>query len=223
VTHTAATSLGDFVTEQLPAPRGAWVLGCILQLTDAEDGARFWWQYAAGAGDDAASYCLYLHHLSLGETDAAAWWRQQARIDTHPDPETVPLPHDVEQAADVDLDSSTPTVLRVLNRLLNRANRTRTEVVDAVMDYVPGAVTAGYLDNPDVEIPLPGPDFADHIAIILAAATALHTSASPQRQPAVSPRLSKRHPTSAPLPEVRVEHSCAQSCESEEAVRGGHR
>ncbi|SHN37588.1 hypothetical protein SAMN05216499_15414, partial [Actinacidiphila paucisporea] len=68
VNHTASTSLTDLVTESLPAPRGARLVGCILQLTDAQDSARLWWQYAAGAGDNPAGYLLYLYHLSRGET-----------------------------------------------------------------------------------------------------------------------------------------------------------
>lgn len=173
VTRTAVTSLSDFVTEQLPAPRGARVLGCILQLADAEDGARFWWQYAAGAGDDAASYCLYLHHLSNGESYAAAWWRKQTSIDTQPAPETVVLPGVPEPADTLSIDASTPTVLRVLNRLVEPGDRCRIEVIAAVMDYVPGAVAAGYADNPDVEIPSLGPNFAEHIGVILAATTCI--------------------------------------------------
>lgn len=53
------------------------VLACVLQLTDTDDGARFWWQYAVGAGQAAAAYCLYLHHLSLGEDDTAQWWHRR--------------------------------------------------------------------------------------------------------------------------------------------------
>lgn len=78
VTRTAVVGLGDFLTHKLPQPSGARVLGCILLLTDAEDSARFWWQYAAGAGDSIASYCLYLHHLALGENHEAVWWRSQS-------------------------------------------------------------------------------------------------------------------------------------------------
>ena len=223
VTYTATDLMGDFLTEQLPEPRGARVLGCILQLTDAEGGARFWWQYAAGAGDDAASYCLYLHHLSLGETTAADWWRKQTSLDTRPTPETVILRCDPDPAADLELDSSTPTVLRVLGRLLRRAKRPRTEAVDAVMDYVPGAVALGYLGNPDFEIPLPGPDFADHIAVILAAASAINTvRGSLPHRASTSPRLSQRD---SPMRSRagRTEHSCPKSPQADQAVHGGHR
>ncbi|MGR3935286.1 hypothetical protein [Streptomyces sp. BRA346] len=196
VTHMAATSLRHFITEQLPEPSGARVLGCILQLTDAEDGARFWWQYAAGAGDDAASYCLYLYHLSLGETRLADWWREQTRINTRPTPETVTLPCDFEQTKEivVDFDSSTPTVLRVLGQLLARADRPRPEVFDAVLAYVPGAVTIGYLANPEFEIPLPGTDFAARIEDILTRTSRPHAGTPrAQRRPSTGPKLPGRH------------------------------
>ncbi|MDI1455238.1 hypothetical protein NHG22_15665, partial [Streptomyces sp. ATE26] len=76
VSHTPAHEVADFVTEQVPDPRSALVLACVLQLTDTDDGARFWWQYAAGAGQPAAAYCLYLHHLAAGEDTTAGWWHQ---------------------------------------------------------------------------------------------------------------------------------------------------
>jgi hypothetical protein len=198
VVHTAAVSLRNFDTEYLPAPRGAKVLGCILQLADDEDGARFWWQYAAGAGDDTASYCLYLHHLSLGETDLATWWRNQTRIDTDPSPEKATVLFASEA---VTTDASTPTVLRVLGRLLSRADRTRSAFVNAVMEYVPSAVAVGYVDNPDFEIPLPGPDFADTIGIILADTAAYSAGTGPsRRRSAAYPRLPGRpeHPRDRP-------------------------
>ncbi|WP_406011821.1 hypothetical protein OG520_01125 [Streptomyces sp. NBC_00984] len=44
----------------------------MLYLADHPEGAMFWWQLAAGAGHQAAAYCLCLHHLSLGEPDEAA-------------------------------------------------------------------------------------------------------------------------------------------------------
>ncbi|MEV1026601.1 hypothetical protein [Streptomyces sp. NPDC050264] len=48
--HTSASAVADFVTEQVPQPRSALVLACLLQLTETSDGARSWWEYAAGAG-----------------------------------------------------------------------------------------------------------------------------------------------------------------------------
>ncbi|WP_328380521.1 DUF6207 family protein (plasmid) [Streptomyces sp. NBC_00440] len=150
VTHATPDQVADFITEQVPTPRSAWILGCVLLLADAPDGARFWWQYAAGGGSDAASYCLYLHHRALGDSHAAAFWLEQSGIDRQ------------------DCDTSVPTVLRILRHLIPAAGRSRTEAMIAVMDYVSGAVAAGYARNPDYEIPLPGPDFAEQIGIILA-------------------------------------------------------
>lgn len=188
--HSTLSFLQGFVTEHLPEPPGARVLGCILQLADDEDGARSWWQYAAGAGDDLASYCLYLQHLMLGDTEAAAWWRRQTRIDTRPAPQTVLHALDDEEPIST-FDASFPTVLRVLTHLEN-AERPRTEVVDAVMHYVPGAVALGYIDHPEFELPLPRPDFAEHITILLAAASAVTSWMEPPPRQTTAPRLPGR-------------------------------
>ncbi|WP_327729213.1 hypothetical protein OG250_24830 [Streptomyces sp. NBC_00487] len=188
--HTTSDSLQGFVTEHLPEPPGARVLGCILQLADAEDSARSWWQYAAGAGDDLASYCLYLHHLILGDTAAAAWWREQTKIATRPAPE--PLMAVPDPGVPTTYDASFPTVLRALTHLDRTTPPRRTELVDAVMHYVPGAVALGYVDNPDFELPLPGPDFAEHISILLAAASTAASWITPPPLHSTSPRLPRR-------------------------------
>lgn len=57
----------------VPEPHGARILGCLLALAAAQDSARFWWQYAAGAGDHPAAFCLAFYHESHGETTDAAW------------------------------------------------------------------------------------------------------------------------------------------------------
>ncbi|MEV5783753.1 DUF6207 family protein [Streptomyces sp. NPDC048448] len=153
VTRSTPGQITDFITEQVPEPRGAWILGCLLQLSDSGDGARFWWQYAAGAGDTAASYCLYLHHRALGDRRAAAFWHDQA-----------------DAIADR-LEESIPTFLRILGHLTPAGEHAYTEATLAVMSYVTAAVSDGYARHPDCEIPLPGPYFAEHIQIILAATT----------------------------------------------------
>ncbi|MEE1768947.1 hypothetical protein PUR34_12470 [Streptomyces sp. JV185] len=53
----------------------------MLQLANAVEEARVWWQYAAGAEDFAAAYRLYLRRLALGETEAATCWYQQTGVD----------------------------------------------------------------------------------------------------------------------------------------------
>jgi len=179
--HTTPALLQAFITEHLPEPPAARVLGCVLQLADDEDSARAWWQYAAGAGDDLTPYCLYLQHLGHGDTDAAAWWLHQSRID-----------HNDDKPKSLVFDDSFPTVLRVLTQL-DATTRPRSEVADAVMHYVPGAVALGYLDldHPDFDMPLPRGNFAEQLGVLLAAASA----ASSLRTPRAAARLPGRRPS----------------------------
>lgn len=177
VSHTPAADVDDFVTDQVPEPRSALALACVLQLTDTDDGARFWWQYAAGAGQPAAAYCLYLHHRALGEDVTADWWHRQtddvqpppapnapAREPTTPDTsEWAPGFHGVTS-------TSTTTILRILRHLAKTTVRPRTTAVARLMDYIPTAVTVGYLREPDMDLPLPGPDFAQRVSALLTAA-----------------------------------------------------
>ncbi|WP_406180368.1 hypothetical protein [Streptomyces sp. NBC_01006] len=206
VTGTAVTALGDFLTHKLPQPSGARVLGCILLLTDAEDSARFWWQYAAGAGDSIASYCLYLHHLALGENHEAVWWRRQSaptatgqQAADAPDALDAPDASDSGDARDAatvvfdgaerDLaaDASLPTTLRVLRALRPGGAGTRrgAGTVKAVMEYVSAAVS--YVDD-DLELPLPDPDFTDRIRD-LTAAPGRPPKSGPRTPPRLPPRL----------------------------------
>ncbi|MFG2934220.1 hypothetical protein [Streptomyces achromogenes] len=178
VRHNPTTAVAAFNTDQLPEPRSALVLACVLQLTDTDDGARFWWQYAAGAGQPAA-YCLYLHHLALGETHTARWWHTQTN-EVQPKPTTrtpprrrTPVPWDDDMVPAVLRDgdgASTTTLLHILRRLASHVSRPRSAVVAEPMTYMPIAVAVGYLREPDSELPLPAPDFARQIRTRLAAA-----------------------------------------------------
>jgi hypothetical protein len=58
---------------------GALHFACLLNLTRKPEGARWWWQYAAGAGNATAAYCLHLFHLGRGELRDADHWMGQAR------------------------------------------------------------------------------------------------------------------------------------------------
>ncbi|MFI1731594.1 hypothetical protein ACH40E_20755 [Streptomyces acidicola] len=199
----------EFVTEQLPEPRSAWVLGCALQLADTDEGARFWWQYAAGAGDVAASYCLYLHHLSRGEEHAAAFWHNQAGFDTPTDSEPLSLTGGCPTTHQIRFDATLATVLRVLSHLHTPGTRTRTHRADAVANYVARAVTNGYARHPGVEIPVPEPRFADRIAFILS-----HTPPWNIRRP---------RPRPAPTLPTRAAHSrTGITRHLHEAARGAH-
>ncbi|MFD6274482.1 hypothetical protein ACFWFI_02650 [Streptomyces sp. NPDC060209] len=178
---SALSTLDTFLTPQLPEPPGARVLGCILQLAESEENARFWWQYAAGAGDPAASYCLYLHHLALGEHGEADWWHEQTeRIQgalPWSDDSTDAEPHIKNDVSDAVTDalhavsttdaSLLPTALRILNALKTEPAPVPA-LVGAVLDYVPAAV--GPID--DFELPLPAPGFTDHIRTLTKTASA---------------------------------------------------
>ncbi|MFF4399639.1 hypothetical protein [Streptomyces sp. NPDC001480] len=169
VVTTAAPGALEFLTDQLPEPEGAWLLGCALHLAGIDDGSRFWWQYAAGAGHTPAAYCLSLHHLARGEAHAAGFWYDQTGLESVTDSETLTVtgawpPHDQFR-----FDASVPTVLRVLNRLNTARPRPRTHRADAITNYVAHAVTHGYARHPGVEIPVPEPRFADRVSFILSA------------------------------------------------------
>ncbi|GAA3841921.1 hypothetical protein GCM10022403_087520 [Streptomyces coacervatus] len=166
--HCIPDQLADFLTDQVPQPRAAWILGCVLQLAGDDHGARFWWQYAAGAGEAAASYSLYLHHLARGDTHAASFWHAQACADLD---ETLPdeAPDDAPAFRLMTTDTSMPTVLRILSRLGRHLPRQHTQTATAVIDFVSAAVALGYDRNPDCELPLPGPGFAEDLEIIVAA------------------------------------------------------
>ncbi|WUG89763.1 hypothetical protein OHU74_30150 [Streptomyces sp. NBC_00454] len=62
---------------------GAVVFGCLLHLAGLREGARFWWQFAAGSGRSRtthAAYCLFLDHSRRGEHhDARIWARELGR------------------------------------------------------------------------------------------------------------------------------------------------
>ncbi|MFE4540235.1 hypothetical protein ACFRKB_35080 [Streptomyces scopuliridis] len=146
-----------FFASVMPEPPGARVLGCILLLAEHEDSAQFWWQYAAGAGDPTATYCLYLHHRARGEDGQAEWWHVQADVP--------PATHDEGEAA-----QELATALRVLSWLKMDADARPDEVsrsVSAVLGYVPAALA--YVDD-DLELPMPiDADFAHRIKALASA------------------------------------------------------
>lgn len=191
VSHTPPGTVAKFVTDQVPEPRAALVLACVLQLTDTDEGARFWWQYAAGAGQAAAAYCLYLHHLALGEGDTADFWHRQTD-DVQPPPQPPafddggtwhPAEHRITSTA-------TTHFMRVLGHLAKQTVRSRSAGVSKLMAYIPTAVTAGYLREPDTELPLPGHEFARRINSLLAAADRPSIWASRPSRPAPGPYTS---------------------------------
>ncbi len=87
-------------------PEGALHFGCLLDLAKKPDGALWWWQFAAGAGNATAAYCLYLFHTRRGDLrDADHWWHQHVVLGPRDD-DFVPPP------AWTHLNVDTPGVLR---------------------------------------------------------------------------------------------------------------
>ncbi|OAR25056.1 hypothetical protein A8W25_28690 [Streptomyces sp. ERV7] len=74
----AACRLGRFHAERDPG--GALTFACLLDLAGREDGAQFWWLFAAGAGNPTSALCLYFLHLRRGELRDADFWATQLAV-----------------------------------------------------------------------------------------------------------------------------------------------
>ncbi|WP_327359976.1 IclR family transcriptional regulator domain-containing protein [Streptomyces sp. NBC_01296] len=88
VSHpSAGPSIAVFISSHHTDGAGAQVFACLLHAAGDSEGARFWWQYAAGLGVDKAAYCLVLDHSRRGEyEDAQLWADVLAHSDFTPDP-----------------------------------------------------------------------------------------------------------------------------------------
>ncbi|MFJ4790821.1 hypothetical protein [Streptomyces sp. NPDC088794] len=78
LSRSEASSHVARIVEDLSDVEGALYFGCLLSLAQEDEGAMWWWQFAAGAGDATAAYCLYLEHLRRGELRDAEHWMGQA-------------------------------------------------------------------------------------------------------------------------------------------------
>ncbi|WP_051856540.1 hypothetical protein [Streptomyces sp. NRRL B-1347] len=219
VTGPALTTLLSALSNRLPTPSGGLVLACVLRLNRADEAARFWWQYAAGAGDDdatTAAYCLYLHHLALGEHHDAAWWQRQTPEAAPPIPhpsQTLKL-HPGKEPADQDTQPeshtlmhlewpgatetlSVATTLRLLSilKLSNHGGvRIFPSAVAAVMDYI--AITVRFSIDPDIELPLLEEGFHNRIRD-------LTTPRPKPTRPEVPPLPRRRPAHRSPVPRTR--------------------
>ena len=88
----AAEHLSGIVDDPIDID-GALHFGCLLNLAKKPEGALWWWQYAAGAGNATAAYCLHLLHLRRGELrDADHWMSQAIDLDFHMPPRRTARP-----------------------------------------------------------------------------------------------------------------------------------
>jgi hypothetical protein len=148
--HTMRTFVSDSTGSEpdptrILEPEGARVLACVLHLAGREDSARFWWQFAAGADDDFAKLFLLFHHLALGESKAAHWWRRQIPLRDRGGWISTILNRRQAEAAHA---------LRIVSQM-----RPVSENISAVLGYVKDAVR--FVD--DVDLPLPADGFAKRI------------------------------------------------------------
>ena len=77
-TPQAAASLSRLGITDHAEPEGAMVFACLLHVIGREEGARFWWQFAAGSGSIAAAQCLALYYERLADYRDAYHWRGEA-------------------------------------------------------------------------------------------------------------------------------------------------
>ncbi|MEV6617283.1 hypothetical protein AB0N31_26210 [Streptomyces sp. NPDC051051] len=160
-----------FLTDQMPDLHSAWLLGCALHIAGIPQGARFWWQYAAGDNHAPACYSLSLYHQSTGEQHAADFYRQQAHLLTAaPDTDTFTVVGTCPPQ-EISFDASLPTVLHTLHRLsATPGTRPRQRHrINALTNYVADTVTSHYTRHPGIEIPVPEPRFADRVVWLLTA------------------------------------------------------
>lgn len=84
------------------------------------------------------------------------------------------------------------------------------------MQYLPTAVAVGYVhDEPDVDLPLPGPDFAEQVGILVAAASSTSFGDKPRRREGGGTHI-RRRSTNDDSGELQRTDEGAES-----AVRGG--
>ncbi|OON80051.1 hypothetical protein [Streptomyces tsukubensis] len=135
----AAGHLARLVNGRRIDPDGALHFASLLNLAGSHEAAQFWWQFAAGAGNSTAAYCLHLLHLARGERrDAAHWAGQAADLDAEP------RPH--------------PAGRLSIRQPVRRRRRGPTDALRAAV--------ARLTTDEDEEfgsVPHPDPDLADHI------------------------------------------------------------
>ncbi|MGA5605151.1 hypothetical protein ACPCUF_29660 [Streptomyces griseoincarnatus] len=187
-----------FLNDQMPDLHSAWLLGCALHIAGIPEGARFWWQYAAGDHHAPACYSLSLYHEACGEQYAADFYRRQAHrvttaSDTHTDTLTVVGTCPPQT---INFDASLPTVLHTLNRLCAGpgTRQRKRHRIDALTNYVADTVTRHYTRNPEIEIPVPEPRFAERVTWLLTATLPWTRRTRPSRpsQPGLPARRTLR-------------------------------
>ncbi|MGW1189266.1 hypothetical protein [Streptomyces sp. NPDC002559] len=83
-----------------------------------------------------------------------------------------------------------------------------------MMQYLPTAVAVGYVhDDPDVDLPLPGPDFAEQVGILVAATSPPGQEDKPRRR--LGPGPAEHHsPAETDTPAPGLVHPPVQAADA---------
>lgn len=79
-TPQASASLSQLGITDHVKPEGAVVFACLLYLVGREEGAQFWWKFAAGSGNYTAAQCLALHYERNTDPEADRWREEAERL-----------------------------------------------------------------------------------------------------------------------------------------------
>jgi DNA-binding IclR family transcriptional regulator len=193
----AAAQLSRLVDTGPVDGHGTLVFACLLYLTGHHEGARFWWEFAAGADSAPATYCLVLDHARQGEYhDAEVWADRLARSGFAPE-------HVWGERADAPADAALPPTLlasvtesdhEALGRIPVPGRRLLAAVRGLALLASAAALDARPL--PPVPLRLPAVPLKDRVWAP-APLGPRPLAAAVRRQPAVEPRYSElavRHP-----------------------------
>ncbi|MFF3379972.1 hypothetical protein ACFYXF_44340 [Streptomyces sp. NPDC002680] len=157
--HDAALHITAFDTAR--EPDGALTFACLLFLADKEEGAQFWWQFTAGAGNVTGALCLHLLHLLHSELRDAQHWAKQLRVLKRLDWSAyTPVDHDADLACvGSPLGPTVRYALPATDTVVPEA-----AVKDAVDDLVEAPA-----DEDHGPIPQPSPALADNWETLITA------------------------------------------------------
>jgi hypothetical protein len=144
-------------------PGGALAFACLLLLADKQEGAQFWLQFAAGAGNSSAAVCLYLLHLTRGDVrDAQHWAHQTALLSEDPcQPcQYTPIAHTLLAPAD-------PPVITVTVEITLPADATTVTVTEEAVRTAVEALAVDQVDGLGL-IPQPSADLAHQLPNLVA-------------------------------------------------------
>jgi hypothetical protein len=80
----ACPSLTRLLDTDPVEPEGALVFAALLHLAGYREPSQFWFEFAAGAGNRTAAFCLFLLHQQRSEHRTATYWRTRTNPPAQP-------------------------------------------------------------------------------------------------------------------------------------------